>query len=41
MDTNAMKLLIDSGPLIALFDYGDSYHQQSVDFIKNNKAEVS
>ncbi|MBC8412058.1 PIN domain-containing protein, partial [bacterium] len=32
------KILIDSGPLIALFDASDRYHQNSVDFIKNNKA---
>jgi predicted nucleic acid-binding protein len=31
------KILIDSGPLIALFDSSDTYHQASVEFIKNNK----
>jgi uncharacterized protein len=31
------KILIDSGPLIALFDSSDRYHQESVDFIKQNK----
>ncbi len=31
------KILIDSGPLIALFDSSDRYHQESVDFIKRNK----
>ncbi len=31
--TNAS--LIDSGPLIALFDKSDSYHTRAVDFIKN------
>lgn len=31
------KVLIDSGPLIALFDLSDKYHQESVDFIKRNK----
>jgi len=31
------KILIDSGPLIALFDSSDKYHQKSVDFIKRNK----
>lgn len=30
------KILIDSGPLIALFDASDKYHQDAVDFIKNN-----
>jgi uncharacterized protein len=31
------KILIDSGPLIALFDSSDKYHHEAVDFIKTNK----
>ena len=31
------KILIDSGPLIALFDSSDKYHKVSIDFIKSNK----
>ena len=31
------KILIDSGPLIALFDASDKYHNKAVDFIKSNK----
>lgn len=31
------KVLIDSGPLIALFDASDKYHHEAVDFIKTNK----
>lgn len=31
------KILIDSGPLIALFDASDKYHSESVNFIKTNK----
>lgn len=34
------KILIDSGPLIALFDRNDKYHSASVEFIKNNKSEL-
>ncbi|MBL1259871.1 MAG: PIN domain-containing protein [Thiotrichaceae bacterium] len=34
------KILIDSGPLIALFDRSDKYHQASTAFIKNNRAEL-
>lgn len=30
------KILIDSGPLIALFDASDKYHQEAVNFIKSN-----
>lgn len=28
------SILIDAGPLIALFDKSDSYHAQSVEFLK-------
>lgn len=31
------KILIDSGPLIALFDSSDKYHHEAVNFIKTNK----
>ena len=30
------RILIDSGPLIALFDSSDKFHRLSVDFIKEN-----
>ena len=32
------KILIDSGPLIALFDSSDKYHQKTIEFIKSNQA---
>ena len=31
------KVLIDSGPLIALFDFSDKYHKKTIDFIKSNE----
>jgi len=31
------EVLIDSGPLIALFDKDDKYHDKILDFIKNGK----
>ncbi len=31
------KVLIDSGPLIALFDASDKYHSKAVDFVKSSK----
>lgn len=31
------KILIDSGPLIALFDASDKYHSAAINFIKTNK----
>lgn len=34
------KALIDSGPLIALFDGSDKYHNKALTFIKNNKSEL-
>lgn len=34
------EVLIDSGPLIALFDASDKYHQDAVDFIKKNKFKL-
>ena len=34
------KILIDSGPLIALFDASDKYHTKSINFIKNNNSEL-
>jgi len=34
------KTLIDSGPLIALFDASDKYHQATVQFIKTNKSPL-
>ncbi len=34
------KILIDSGPLIALFDRSDKYHRASTEFIKKNRSEL-
>jgi predicted nucleic acid-binding protein len=31
------KILIDSGPLIALFDASDKYHDKAVNFVRTNK----
>lgn len=31
------KILIDSGPLIALFDASDRYHSEAVDFVRSTK----
>lgn len=34
------KILIDSGPLIALFDSSDKYHSKAIEFIKSNKLQL-
>ncbi len=34
------KTLIDSGPLIALFDRSDKYHKKVLDFLKNFNGEL-
>jgi hypothetical protein len=34
------KTLIDSGPLIALFDKSDKYHQKVLNFIKNYQGKL-
>ncbi len=34
------RALIDSGPLIALFDKDDNYHQWAIEFIHDNTAEL-
>jgi uncharacterized protein len=33
-------ILIDSGPLIALFDSSDKYHKIALDFIRENKSPL-
>jgi uncharacterized protein len=32
--------LVDAGPLIALFDKSDRYHEQAVSFLKKNQATL-
>lgn len=34
------KILIDSGPLIALFDSSDKYHSKVIEFIRHNKLPL-
>lgn len=32
------NILVDAGPLIALFDKGDRYHAEAIDFVERSKA---
>lgn len=34
------KILVDSGPLIALFDSSDKYHSKVIEFIRHNKLPL-
>jgi predicted nucleic acid-binding protein len=34
------RILLDSGPMIALFDQSDQYHKASVEFIRHNRHEL-
>ena len=34
------RIVVDSGPLIALFDRSDQYHQQAVQFIRRLKLPI-
>jgi uncharacterized protein len=34
------RIVIDSGPLIALFDKDDKYHKNAIEFIKRIKGEL-
>jgi len=34
------KILMDSGPMITLFDASDRYHQAAVDFIRTNRTPL-
>jgi len=34
------KILIDSGPLIALFDASDRYHETALEFIRENSSQL-
>jgi predicted nucleic acid-binding protein len=34
------KILMDSGPMIALFDASDKYHQAAVEFIRMNRCQL-
>jgi predicted nucleic acid-binding protein len=34
------KILMDSGPMIALFDASDKHHQAAVNFIRTNSSQL-
>ncbi|HEY5067584.1 MAG TPA: hypothetical protein VIJ04_22505 [Xanthobacteraceae bacterium] len=34
------SIIVDAGPLIALFDRDDRYHRRAVEFVRDNKARL-
>src|SRR5262245_22125241 len=34
------KVVVDSGPLIALFDAGDGYHRRALEFVRQSRAKL-
>jgi hypothetical protein len=37
---DARKVVVDSGPLIALFDAGDAYHDNALEFVRQSRAQL-
>jgi uncharacterized protein len=33
-------VVVDSGPLIALFDAGDAYHESALEFVRHSRAQL-
>lgn len=40
MPDAARKVVVDSGPLIALFDADDAYHRHALDFVRQSRAQL-
>ena len=34
------KIVLDSGPIIALFDAGDAYHHRALEFVRQTRAKL-
>jgi len=34
------KVVVDSGPIIALFDAGDNYHASALEFVRQSRAQL-
>ena len=34
------RIVVDSGPLIALFDAGDAYHDRAMEFVRETRARL-
>jgi predicted nucleic acid-binding protein len=40
MPNTPRKVVVDSGPLIALFDAGDAYHDTALEFVRRTRAPL-
>jgi hypothetical protein len=40
MPDGPRKVIVDTGPIIALFDAGDSYHPRALDFVRSVRARL-
>lgn len=40
MPSTPRKVVVDSGPLIALFDVNDPFHEESIEFIRSTSARL-
>ena len=34
------RIIVDSGPIIALFDAGDAYHHAAIEFVRQSRAKL-
>jgi predicted nucleic acid-binding protein len=40
MPATPRKVVVDTGPLVALFDAGDAYHARALDFVRASRARL-
>jgi predicted nucleic acid-binding protein len=40
MPDRPKRIVVDSGPIIALFDAGDAYHERALEFVRQSRARL-